>query len=160
MLLARLRTLWHDPRNMSSYRRQDGRVIPQALSLVTQQLAYLFYPSVLTSSILFALRRHASIDLASRLPTWAVVISSLLSIPVFHIGKAKINDFVVARKADRMGAQMVPRWDGKSVGNVDLLVKLTNAATTGFLSEFHLVVRSWSAVTRVQATTYGRRCRL
>ena len=120
---------------MVSYRYKSGSsLIPQALSLASQQLAFFIYPSVLTSSILFALRRNASIPLASYLPTWAVVLSGLLSIPAFHIGRAKINDIVTARKAAKIGAQLPPRWKGTRIGSIDLLARMIESATNGFLS--------------------------
>lgn len=119
---------------MANYRYKSGRVVPQGLLLASQQLAYLFYPSVLTSSILIALRRHASFDLAARLPTWAVILSGLISIPIFFIGKAKIGEIVVRRKAAAVGAQLPPRWEGQKIGNTDLLATMKNASLNGFLS--------------------------
>lgn len=143
---------------MTSYRYRSSRIVPQALSLASQQLAYLFYPSVLTSSILFVLRRHASLDLVSRLPTWAIVLSGLLSIPVFHIGKAKIDDIAVARKAARLGAKLPPRWNGKAVGNTDILALLTDAALNGFLSMFGIY--AWARNVILTMMGVNRRLRL
>ena len=117
---------------MSTTRRRP--LLRQAVRLALQRLALFLYPSLLTASLLVLLRRNA--PLLARMPTWAVVLSGFISIPTFHIGRAKLEELIIARKAARLGAQLPPRWEGKSIGDVDVLTYMMNEFNNGFLSQY------------------------
>lgn len=105
--------------------------LPQAHSLAFGQLFRLFAPAAVVSAALLFISREAIVPV----PTWLVVLAAALSIPTYPIGCAKLQYWYNVRKAARQGAMMPPRWDGKMIGNWDLLQLLDQAYLRGFLSK-------------------------
>lgn len=106
-------------------------VFPQALALVVQQLIFLLYPAVLTLALCSILDSLFNADV----PTWAYALIAIASTPVSLAGRIWFHDWLVAHKAARVGAILAPRWDGKAIGNTDLLKLLMGAFETGYISK-------------------------
>ncbi|THG93091.1 hypothetical protein EW026_g8045 [Hermanssonia centrifuga] len=107
-------------------------VFPQALTLVVQQLIFLLYPAVLTLALCSILDSLFNADV----PTWAYAPIAIASTPVSLAGRIWFHDWLVAHKAARVGAILAPRWDGKAIGNTDLLKLLMGAFETGYISDY------------------------
>ncbi|PSR74975.1 hypothetical protein PHLCEN_2v9389 [Hermanssonia centrifuga] len=107
-------------------------VFPQALALVAQQLILLLYPAVLT----FALCSILDSLVHAAVPTWAYALIATTSIPASLAGRIWFRDWIMARKAARVDAILVPRWNGKAIGNTDILKLLLVAFETGYISDY------------------------
>lgn len=105
-------------------------IIPQAHALAISQLAVLFYPAAIANGLIRVGQRYGGI----RVPVWATALAMLVSVPVFHIGRARVALWWNKRKAARLGATLPPMWVGKSIGNLDILATLKASWTTGYLS--------------------------
>lgn len=102
-----------------------------ALKVIGFEIVIVLYPSVITAAALILLRRLTRFWI----PTWAVVCLAVLSLPAVHSLDIWRRDRQIARKAARMGAVLPPREQGRWPGGIDLLMVLTRAFETGFLSE-------------------------
>nr|BAL05110.1 cytochrome P450 [Phanerodontia chrysosporium] len=101
------------------------------LRVIAYELVFLFYPTVPAAAGLVLLRRLTDIWL----PTWAIVLLSVCSLPVVHGLSIWRNNWRAARKAARMGAVLPPRLKGRWPSSIDLLMRLTDAFETGFMSD-------------------------
>lgn len=104
--------------------------LPHALSLVIQQFSRLIYPALVLSGVLITFNKIA----VNSVPTWAIAAAAITSIIPYHIGLAKLRYWQHTRKAARLGAILPPQWDGKAIGNRDLLALLDDAYFNGYLS--------------------------
>ena len=100
--------------------------------LVFLQVCSFAGPAVLVSVSMFLLREHAGVHIAN----WLMAILAVLAIPIYHIGRGKSEYWLNERKAARLGASLPPRWDGKLIGNWDVLMHASKAYTQEFLSKF------------------------
>ncbi|KAI0337412.1 cytochrome P450 monooxygenase pc-3 [Trametopsis cervina] len=107
-------------------------LVPQAIQLVSKQLAGVLYPSVLTASLLLVLRRRAPIQISSAV----ISLAALLTIPVYNVVRLKLRERSERKRAKMMGAPFPPRFEGESFGSVDILFKMMEQVQNGFLSEF------------------------
>ncbi|EKM59240.1 uncharacterized protein PHACADRAFT_249546 [Phanerochaete carnosa HHB-10118-sp] len=103
----------------------------EVVLMILHELGIIFKPSLVTAFTLVILRRYADVCI----PTWAIFGLTLLSLPVMHGLTVWWNNWCIARKAAQMGAVLPPRIQGRWPGGIDLLMKLTRQAETGFLSE-------------------------
>lgn len=110
-----------------------------AHALVLGQLVRLVAPAAAAGALLLALRR---LELAAAAPAWAGVLVALLTVPAFHVCRARWLYSRYARKAARLGATLPPRWEGRLPGSVDILKLMDYAFRKGFLSEFRFVPHS------------------
>ncbi len=106
-------------------------ILPQAHVLILRQLTPLIYPTILVIASFSFLRRLLNVVV----PTWIVVIAVLISMPSFTITRAQIVHWLNARRAARLGAVLPPRWNGKRIGNLDVLEVLRKINVDGYLSE-------------------------
>ncbi|GJE84276.1 cytochrome P450 pc-3 [Phanerochaete sordida] len=126
--VGRLRTL--HPAPMSPFSSLELPE-PLALRIIAYELYYILTPVLPAALALVLLQRWTDVAL----PTWAVAALALLSLPVAHAITIYRNQWVMARKAARMGAVLPPRLAGKWLGGIDLLVQLTDSFENGFLSD-------------------------
>ncbi|PSR74971.1 hypothetical protein PHLCEN_2v9385 [Hermanssonia centrifuga] len=106
-------------------------ILPQAYVLILRQLTPLIYPTILVIASFSFLRRLLNVVV----PTWIVVIAVLISMPSFMITRAQIFHWLNARRAARLGAVLPPRWNGKRIGNLDVLEVLRKINVDGYLSD-------------------------
>lgn len=109
-------------------------LLRRAHLLVLGQLCRLFAPAVASAGILLLVRKLG----LCALPLWLISLAALVAIPVFHIGRAKLQYWQHARKAAQMGAAMPPKWEGKLIGSWDILQLLDDAYFNGYLSKHAL----------------------
>ena len=105
--------------------------LTQAHYLVFGQLCRLVAPAVVASALLLAIRHLQPIAA----PAWIDALLALVAIPVYHVGRAYWQNWQNACKAARLGATLLPRWDGKLPGNWDVLQLVDQAYFKGYLSE-------------------------
>ncbi|GBE84577.1 cytochrome P450 monooxygenase pc-3 [Sparassis latifolia] len=66
------------------------------------------------------------------LPTWIAVLAAVLSTPIIIVLNNWLRSWRIRRAAVRLGAVLPPRWDGKWIGNIDLLRKSMDAFLNGY----------------------------
>lgn len=113
-----------------------GLSFAQSLALV--HLVHLCTPPLVVVVLLTALARFTSLAV----PIWVNILMSLVSIPTFFLGRARLRYWRNARRAAQLGALLPPRWEGKLPGNWDVVMLADDAYTKGFLSELSLRLRS------------------
>ena len=69
------------------------------------------------------------------IPAWAVCVAAIVTVPLV-IGLAiTIRCWLVYRAAERQGATLAPKWEGKWIGNLDVLKDLLHSFRTGYPGE-------------------------
>lgn len=106
-------------------------VIAHPALLVFLQVCSIAAPAVLISVFLLLLRECTVVLISN----WLTALVAFLAIPVYHIGRAKVQYWLNERKAAKLGAALPPRWDGKLIGNWDNLMSANKALVEGFLSK-------------------------
>ena len=107
-------------------------ILPQAHALVISQLTVLLYPAAITSGLIHVGQKYGGV----RVSVWVTAVAMVVSVPAFHITRARLLLWWNKRKAARLGAVLPPMWNGKKMGNVDILGKLKESWSKGYLSTF------------------------
>lgn len=102
--------------------------LPPALPYVVNHILRLGYPSALLYIPLSVINRRVT----DPHPTWFIIALSLLAIPVMHVGGPRYQYWYEKRKAAQLGAVMPPRWNGRILGNIDIVWTLTKAYMYGY----------------------------
>ncbi|KAG6883343.1 hypothetical protein C0993_006775, partial [Termitomyces sp. T159_Od127] len=66
-------------------------------------------------------------------PTWLVVLGSILLLPLISTIRMIYKTLHDRRRAAKLGARLVRRIDGKSIGNIDVMAALRRSRDTGYL---------------------------
>ncbi|OCH92180.1 cytochrome P450 [Obba rivulosa] len=69
------------------------------------------------------------------LPTWLLVIAAVCSTPFMSAFRIWARHWKISREAKRMGAKLLPNWEGKSIGNFDILQTLMQDFRAGYVAE-------------------------
>lgn len=77
------------------------------------------------------------------LPTWAIIIAAVCSVPLSSAFRIWSRYWRVSRDARRMGATLPPSWEGKSIGNFDLLQALMQDFKSGYVGEWMPQAVNW-----------------
>ncbi|KAL7282251.1 hypothetical protein ACG7TL_003720 [Trametes sanguinea] len=64
-----------------------------------------------------------------------IIVAALLSVPAGCAARIFFRDWSACRRAASLGAVLPPRWDGRSIGNFDLLTDFLERFHTGYLGE-------------------------
>ena len=76
--------------------------------------------------------RHLSAEFEFFIPSWLLVLLSVLIIPVYTASRIIYNEISYRRNAAAMGARLVPKALGKCIGNVDVLRTSVRHWKTGY----------------------------
>lgn len=87
---------------------------------------------LLPLAAMFVFNKLANAYLKNGLPFWAVILATILSVPVTALLKLTFTDYVDHRSAAGQGAILPPRVYDKWPGGVGLLLELTRNLKTGY----------------------------
>jgi hypothetical protein len=108
-------------------------IITPGIDFVVPYIAQLSIPPVLLT--LAAKYFRTSYDLP--IPTWIVVSASIFSVPLFSAIKIFWKSFGDRRAAASLGARLPPVWEGKWIGNVDIMTFLLERFDIGYPGMFN-----------------------
>ncbi|KAI9066435.1 cytochrome P450 monooxygenase pc-2 [Trametes sanguinea] len=86
-------------------------------------------------TVILAASRVLDVVFHLRLPTVAIIVIAGLSIPTLYILRIALHEWHVRRAAARIGAVLPPRWEGRSIGNLDILNHVMERFYNGYLSD-------------------------
>ncbi|KDQ23685.1 hypothetical protein PLEOSDRAFT_1047931 [Pleurotus ostreatus PC15] len=89
--------------------------------------SYIF-PSVVFAIVL----NHVSYSNGIPIPTVALVLIGLFATPAYAFVRVYTSEWKARREARRLGARLIPRVKGASVGNLDVLRKLMRNSENGY----------------------------
>ncbi|KAH9914218.1 cytochrome P450 [Fomitopsis serialis] len=96
------------------------------------------WPLLLPPVVLSVLAHVAKDQTGFALPTPVVVVLCILSIPATFV---TVN-FIVMRaqmqRAAKFGSALPPQWEGKWIGNLDVLIRFLKAWKEGYIGDRHL----------------------
>ncbi|KAJ3013411.1 hypothetical protein NUW54_g1605 [Trametes sanguinea] len=108
-----------------------GRM-PPGLSFLLGRLAIYFAPAMAVAVIIKAL---IDVLLDVEVSNTLIIVATLLSVPAEYASRILFHSWSVRRRAASLGAILPPRWDGRSVGNFDLLTDFLDRFHSGYLGE-------------------------
>ncbi|KAI0751542.1 cytochrome P450 monooxygenase pc-2 [Daedaleopsis nitida] len=91
--------------------------IPPGLPFFFRQLGVTLLPAITTLVSARALQSLRGVELGT---IWLVLVA-VLSVPAAYATRIFYREWSVKRRAARMGAVLPPSWDGKGIGNMDIL---------------------------------------
>ncbi|ETW83746.1 cytochrome P450 monooxygenase 11 [Heterobasidion irregulare TC 32-1] len=84
-------------------------------------------------------------------PTWLFVLVLLATPPVVVAVRINVRAYQNKREADRMGAVLAPRYNGKWIGNWDLTVKLMQEFKNGYPADsLWTVIREYGTTVNIR----------
>ncbi|KAH9927188.1 cytochrome P450 monooxygenase pc-2 [Epithele typhae] len=87
------------------------------------------------AAVLTVHRVLAALGLDFHLRFGVVVLLAVLSVPATFAARVQLNAWSVRRRARRAGAVLPPRWDGKRIGNFDILAHALERSQNGYIGE-------------------------
>ena len=70
-------------------------------------------------------------------PLWTLVSYSIILLPAILCAQTKFQYWTAKRKAESLGARLVPKVPSEWPAGIDLVVTLVNVIKTGYLGESH-----------------------
>lgn len=84
----------------------------------------------------FAIQYFAKKDFDADIPTWLIIVFTTLTIPATAIFRILRKEYADKRQAVALGARLVPRAQGKYIGNYDILDVMYKNWKTGYPGGF------------------------
>ncbi|OSC98991.1 cytochrome P450 monooxygenase pc-2 [Trametes coccinea BRFM310] len=108
-----------------------GRM-PPGFSFLLGQLVTYFAPAMV-----LVLISQSLLDALLGAEAWSpsIIVAALLSVPAGCAARIFFRDWSARRRAASLGAVLPPRWDGRLIGNFDLLTDFLERFHTGYLGE-------------------------
>ncbi|KAI0772038.1 cytochrome P450 monooxygenase pc-2 [Trametes elegans] len=106
--------------------------LPPGVPFVLRGIAVTVLPSV---TVVLLLSHVLNTILGFALPGIVVLLAAVFSVPVGYALRIALTDWRIRMLAARTGAILPPRWDGKSLGNVDLFRHVLERFNNGYLGE-------------------------
>ncbi|KAL7282246.1 hypothetical protein ACG7TL_003715 [Trametes sanguinea] len=105
--------------------------VPPGLPFVARILTI----SLVPAAVVLLLARLCRVYFGIELPTGAIGTVAVLSLPATFALRLQWREWRVRRAAERLGAILPPRWDGRAPGNLDLLKHVIERFENGYLGE-------------------------
>jgi len=80
----------------------------------------------------------------TNVPLWMIVSSSIAALPALFLAQCQLEHWRNQRKAQSLGARLVPTVPTRWPGGIDLLATIISVFKTGYIGE--LSPRSWWCV--------------
>ncbi|KAG6861395.1 hypothetical protein C0995_000524 [Termitomyces sp. Mi166 len=109
--------------------------ITPGVALIFYQVNTLVLPSAFFGFLLTCLSNWGALGRYT-LPTWLVVLGSILFLPLISITRIIYKSLDDRRQAAKFGARPARRTDGKTIGNIDLLTTLRRLRDTGYIGMY------------------------
>lgn len=88
-------------------------------------------------AVIAGIRLILAIQFDLVVPTWGVVIASILIIPLVLVARYQWVQFHHRRRAAALGARIAPRLQGKWPGNLDILLDAMDKLQNSYIGKFH-----------------------
>lgn len=108
--------------------RALAATLPPGLPFILRRTVINLLPAASIFATAHVLRAFGDMDL----PTLLVALVAIASIPAVYAARIAYMNWIVPRRAARMGAVLPPRWDGKSFGNRDILQHILDQYLKGY----------------------------
>ncbi|KAH9950984.1 cytochrome P450 [Amylocystis lapponica] len=118
--------------NFHTGRKSNMAGLPPGVSFILRIFLLLSIPSICASVAAKFAARYLDIVV----PPWLAIFTSFVVIPLCVILHKTRNNLQMRREAERLGAILPPRWNGKWFANVDLIPALMNAFVNGYPGDF------------------------
>ncbi|OSC98998.1 cytochrome P450 monooxygenase pc-3 [Trametes coccinea BRFM310] len=105
--------------------------LPPGVPFLIRRLFFNLAPA----TAILAASRLLEVVFQLRPPTVAIIVIALLSIPALYILRIVLHEWHVRRAAARIGAVLPPRWEGRSIGNMDILDHVMERFYKGYITD-------------------------